>query len=125
MMSAHRIRIMNGDKQVVATAQVADEGKHWGGTIDLSSAPSAMGEVFCEFEDIVEGNALSLVDDVQAKIRALSLFAMFEDGREAAMNNLQIFPSTGEFSFEPRFARRHANGTVGNKAGTAEPTFGR
>jgi hypothetical protein len=42
----------------------------------------------------------SLLDAVESKIHALAVKAVFEDGSEALVKDLQIFPSTGDVSFK-------------------------
>lgn len=81
-------------------AQVADEGAYYAGTIDLRQAPASLRALFEEFEEVVNGQMFAFLDEVQERIGALSLKAVFENGPEACVRDLQVFPSTGEVSFK-------------------------
>ena len=74
--------------------------EHFGGVIDLTATPPALRDVFEEFEDIVNEQMLSFLDEVQKKIGSLALKAIFDDGLEAEVKDLQVFPSTGDVSFK-------------------------
>jgi hypothetical protein len=42
----------------------------------------------------------SFLDEIQEKIGSLTIKAVFDDGCEAPVKDLQVFPSTGEVSFK-------------------------
>jgi hypothetical protein len=84
---------------VLATTQVADQGGYFGGTIDLRSTPAHLRALFEEFEEIVNGQMFVFLDEIQAKIGSLPIKAVFDDGFEVYVKDLQVFPSTGDISF--------------------------
>jgi len=94
------IKLIDQDHRVVATAQVTDEGEYFGGTIDLQAAPTNLRLLFDEFEEIVNGQMFSFLDEIQDKIGALPIKAVFADGMEVGIRDLQVFPSTGDVSFK-------------------------
>lgn len=99
-MNKQTVKLIDRSNQLVATAEVVDEGPQYGGTIDLSSAPVGVRAVFNEFEEVVNGQMLSYLDEIQDKIDALDVKAVFESGAETALKDLQVFPSTGGVSFK-------------------------
>jgi hypothetical protein len=94
------IRLMDRAGRVLATAQMTIASDHLGGTIDLRGAPIDVRELFAEFEEIVSGQMFGFLDDVQTKIDALGVVALFADGRRVPIKELQVFPSTQAVSFE-------------------------
>jgi hypothetical protein len=99
-VNVRTVKLIDVSRNVLATAQVADEGGFMGGTINLSSTPADVRALFDEFEEIVNGQMFSLLDEVQARIGALSIKAIGDDGCEAAVRDLQVFPTTGDVSFK-------------------------
>jgi hypothetical protein len=98
-MEARTVKLIDPSRTVVAMAQVADEGAHYGGTIDLRDTPPGLRALFEEFEEIVNSQMFAFLDDIQERIGALSLKAMFDTGQEVYVKDLQVFPSTGDVSF--------------------------
>ncbi len=99
-MTTKTVKLLDRARNVIATARVTDERGHYGGTIDLGKTHVELLRLFEEFEEVVNGQIFSLLDEVQQKIEVLSLKAVFEDGSEVAVNDLQVFPSTGDVSFK-------------------------
>lgn len=98
-MRTLNVKFIDQSGQVLATAQVADEGAHFGGSIDLRQTPANIRALFDEFEEIVNGQMLSFLDAVQDKIDSLNIKAVFENEPAGDIKNLQVFPSAGEASF--------------------------
>jgi hypothetical protein len=61
--------------------------------------PAGMRRTFEEYEEIVNGQIFSLLDEIGDKVQSLSLRIVFADGREARPDDLQIYPATGKVSF--------------------------
>jgi hypothetical protein len=99
-MSTRTVKLVDPTRNILAIARVVDEGEYYGGTIDLDGAPGDVRALFDEFEEIVNGQIFSLLDEVQEKIASLRIRAMFDDGMESPLRDLQIFPSTGDVSFK-------------------------
>jgi len=55
--------------------------------------------VFEEYEDIVNDQTFSLLDQIEGRIGAIPFVAVFGDGREASVEDLQIFPKGGTVAF--------------------------
>jgi len=99
-MDTQTIKFMDASGNLLATGQVNDEGSHYGGTIQVRDLPVATRNLFEEFEEIVNGQMLSFLDDIQARVAALRVKVVFDDGHESALDDLQIYPSTGDVSFK-------------------------
>ena len=99
MISQH-ITLIDQGRQVVATAQVAEQDGTFAGRINLSSMPVPLRRLFEEYEEIVNTHTFSLLDEIEEKIETLHLKAVFEDGHEATLTDVQIYPSTKKVSFQ-------------------------
>lgn len=99
-MSTHTVRLVDATRALIAVATVADEGDHFAGTVDLSAAAPAVRAVFAEYEDIVNGQMFSFLDDVEAKVARLGLRAEFGTGPGVPVKDLQVYPTSGELSFK-------------------------
>lgn len=99
-MNTRNVKLIDHARHVLAVAQVAEEGDHYGGTIDLRCAPAGLRALFDEFEEIVNGQMFSFLDEVQEKVGSLAIKALFENGHEVEVKDLQVFPRTGEVSFK-------------------------
>ena len=107
-MNTNLVRLIDKSGAVIATAQIVDEGAQYGGTIDLNSTPPALRALFDEFEEVVNDQMLSFLDDIQRKIGSFGIKAVFHDGLEADVKELQVFPATGDVSFQLVGAPTHA-----------------
>ena len=74
-------------------------GGRFDGRIDLAPAPAELRRLFEQFEEIVEGQMLSLLDGVEGRIAALNLSAVRAGGRAELVHDPQVYPSTGAVSF--------------------------
>jgi hypothetical protein len=99
-MSAMRIQLVDALGRLIGVASVADEGREYGGTIHLSAAPAEVRELFALFEELVNGQEFSCADEVEAKIDALGIRAILEDGSEAGVSDLQVYPESGQLSLK-------------------------
>jgi hypothetical protein len=99
-MISQRVTLIDQGQQVVATAQVAEQNDTFVGRINLSSMPILIRQLFEEYEEIVHTHTFSLLDGIEEKIETLHLKAVFEDGHEAALADVQIYPSTNKVSFQ-------------------------
>ena len=86
----------------VAALNVQLRDDHYEGTISLEGTPLALRELFERFEEIVEGQTFSLLDEIDEKIGTLPLRVCFDDGVEEHFADLQVFPSTNSVSFKIR-----------------------
>lgn len=90
----------------VAVLNVTFTGTHFEGTISLEQTPPHFKRLFEEYEEVVEGQMFSLLDQVEEKIGVIPFKVSYEDGTEAYVEDLQVFPSTGEVSFKTRHLTR-------------------
>jgi hypothetical protein len=102
MMLARPIHLLDQSRARIAVLDVTHAGGHYEGTIDLETTPPQIMKLFEEFEEIVEGQMFSLLDAVEEKIESIALKASFEDGTEAYVDDLQVYPSTRAVSFKTR-----------------------
>jgi hypothetical protein len=72
------------------------------GTIALEQTPPELKRLFQEYEEVVEGQMFSLLDGIEAKISVIPFKVSFENGTEADVEDLQVFPSTEAVSFKTR-----------------------
>jgi hypothetical protein len=99
-MDRQTVKLIDGSGRVVAVARVAKDGEGYRGTIDLGQMPVGMRAVFAEFEDIVSNQMFSFLDEIQAKKSAIPINVVFDNGGEAYICDLQVYPSTGDVSFK-------------------------
>ena len=99
-MSSQCVTLLDPERQVVAIAQVAEQGGQFTGRIDLSPMPGPLQRLFAEYEEIVSARMFSLLDEVEEHIATLHLTGVFEDGHEAVLADVQIYPSTKKVSFQ-------------------------
>lgn len=122
-MEPFEVKLIDATGRIVATAHVQDKGAYFGGTVDVSQTPNALLDLFREFEEIVNGQVLSLVDEMQDKFEAYGIRALFPDNVEVCITDLQVYPAGGTMSF---IVERHnnplsisVNGTQANYCDTA------
>lgn len=100
MMSSQRFTIIEQSRQVVATVQVSEQDDCLAGQIDLGSMPATLQHQFGEYEEMVNQQMFSFLDDLEEKIKRLFLKAVFVDGNVAQLTDVQIYPSTKSVSFK-------------------------
>ena len=99
-MISHRVTLIDQGQRVIAAVQVAKQDGAFVGRIDLSLIPVPLRRLFEEYEEIVNTQAFSLLDEIEEKLENLHLKVVFEDGSEAALADVQIYPSTKKVSFQ-------------------------
>ena len=109
-MTSRTVQFISYDRVPVATARVTDTAGFFSGSVDLSRMPSGLLQKFEEYEEIVGGQMFSLLDEIEEQINKLSLKVAFDEGWEAPLEDLQIYPSTKRVSFK-----------VGQKTGDGKP----
>jgi len=97
---AQDMQLIDSSRTVFAIARVADVGDRFEGTIGLLFTPPELRKLFDEFEEIVNEQSLSFLNEIQEKIGANRIKAIFEDGSEIDIKDLQVYPSTGDVSFQ-------------------------
>lgn len=107
-MNTQPVKLIDAARALLATAEVVDEGLYFGGTINLESTPPSLRALFDEFEEVVNDQMLSFLDEIQEKISAFGIKVVFADGFEADVKDLQVFPTAGEVSFKLAASPAHA-----------------
>lgn len=98
-MTQRSVTIIDRGRNVVATADVEWLDGRYSGRIAVDRMPQPLRLVFEEYEEIVNDQVFSLLDQIEGQIEALSLSAVFGDGRETPVEDLQIFPKGGTVAF--------------------------
>jgi glutathionyl-hydroquinone reductase len=93
------VQLLDPSRTVVATAQVIEQDRKYSGRIDLSLMPVVLQQKFREYEEIVNEQMFSLLDEIEEQISALRLKIRFATGYEVAIEDLQIYPTTKRISF--------------------------
>lgn len=99
-MTQQTVKFLDRFDRVLAIARVADEGTHFGGTIELERTPADIRTLFDEFEEIVNEQMFSFLDAVEEKIQSLGIRVVFEDGSQTPVAHLQVFPTSEAVSFK-------------------------
>jgi hypothetical protein len=102
------MKLIDNSRTMIAAVQMANEHSHYGGTINLASTPPALRALFDEFDEAVNDQIFSWADEIQDKISSFGIKAVFDDGFEADVTDLQVFPSTGAVSFKLVGSPAHA-----------------
>ena len=99
-MSSQCVTLLDHERQVIATAHVTKQQGQCVGRVDCRPMPLPLQRLFTEYEEIVSTQTFSLLDAVEDQIATLHLTGVFEDGHEAALTDVQIYPSTKTVSFQ-------------------------
>jgi hypothetical protein len=103
-MTTQPIYLVDQSSATVAVLTVELIGDRYRGTICLDATAPELKHLFEEFEENVEGQMFSLADEVEEKIGVIRLRVVFPDGREADVEDLQVYPSTKRVFFKVRQA---------------------
>lgn len=93
------IQLLDRNGNMIASCPVEERDDRFRGEIQADSLPRAVRAVFDEFEEIVNGQIFSLLDEVEDKITSLGIRARFSDGLTVEAKDLQMYPKDGVFSF--------------------------
>ncbi|HEY5864193.1 MAG TPA: hypothetical protein VI542_01360 [Candidatus Tectomicrobia bacterium] len=99
-MNAQCVTLIDHERQIIATAHVTEQHGQFIGRIGCSPMPLPLQRLFTEYEEIVSTQIFSLLDAVEDQIATLHLMGVFENGHEAALAEVQIYPSTKTVSFQ-------------------------
>ena len=114
---SQKVNLIDETGAIVAVAQVDRKQELFSGSIDLRNMPSDMLRTFQEYEDVVNDQTFSLLDQIQDDVERLHLKVQFENGRQEVLDDLQIYPSDSVLSFKVKTAvAAAANPTNGNGA---------
>ncbi len=103
-MTTQTVQLLDQGRNLIATAVVEDRGGYFSGSVNLERMPADVRRKFEEYEDLVNGQVLGLLDSLEDDIAAAPIVALFRDGRGAMVEDLQIFPQAKTVSY--RLTRR-------------------
>ncbi|HZV04584.1 MAG TPA: hypothetical protein VE999_05800 [Gemmataceae bacterium] len=107
-MTTQPIYLVDESETRIAELNVSLIDGRYRGTICLDATPSELKQLFEEFEEAVEGQMFTLADEIEERIGANPLKVVFPNGREAGVEDLQVYPSTKRVSFKLREASKAA-----------------
>ena len=99
-MHTQVVKLIDSTCTVIAIAQINESGEGYRGKVDLTLMPASLQEKFAEYEEIVNGQMFSLLDEIEEQIHALRLKIRFDNGYEVETEELQIYPRTNRISFK-------------------------
>jgi len=108
-MKTETVRLIDATGRLVAVARVAATGGRYEGDVDLSGAAPEVQELFQEFEEVVNDQIFSFLDDVQSRIADLGVVAVFDDQSRTPVKDLQIYPASAGISFESAGSKSHTS----------------
>jgi len=94
------VTIFDGEGNVVATADIEFRQECYSGSVNVERMPESLRLMFEEYEEIVNNQIFSLLDQIEDQIGAIPFVAVFDDGCEAHVKDLQIFPKGCTVSFK-------------------------
>jgi hypothetical protein len=98
-MARQSVTIVDRGRDVVATADVEFLKDHYSGQVNIDRMSPPLRLLFEEYEEIVNDQVFSLLDQIEGQISAIPFVAVFDDGCEASVKDLQIFPRGGSVAF--------------------------
>lgn len=103
-MSISRLegQLVDSQDNLIGVVRVSAEGGLWSGEIDLSGTAPSIVSLFTRFEELVNGQMLSLLDDVQTEISQLGAKFLVPEQEALAVEDLQIYPAQRKVSFRTR-----------------------
>ncbi len=99
-MTPLHVLLVDRSSARIAELDVTEVGDSYRGLIDLDSTPPLIRQLFERFEELVESQVFNVADEVEDKIAELALKAVFPNGKEAFVDDLQVYPSTRRVSFK-------------------------
>jgi hypothetical protein len=96
------VKFIDTSGKLIANAVVARQDSLLVGSVDLQGMPSTLRAKFDEYEQIVNGQVFSLLEQIENEIAAMGIKAVLDDGSEEDVTDLQIYPSDHAVSFKLR-----------------------
>ncbi|WP_406700727.1 hypothetical protein V5E97_18205 [Singulisphaera sp. Ch08] len=99
-MPHEAITIVDEGRNVVATGLVEFLGDCYSGSVNVDRMSDSFQKMFVEYEDVVNNQTFSILDQIEDRISSIRFSAIFEGGSEFPVKDLQIFPKGGTLSFK-------------------------
>ena len=93
------MKILDGARNVVAIAEVEFHAGGYSGSVNVDRMPEPLRRKFETYEDIVNNQMFGILDQIEEEIGAIPFVAVFDDGLESSVRDLQVFPKGGTVSF--------------------------
>lgn len=102
-MSGSRLegRLVDAQGNLIGEVRVSVEEGLGSGEIDLSGTAPSIVSIFTRFEEVVNGQMLSVLDDVETEIRKLGARFLSAEGQALPVGDLQVYPALRVVSFRP------------------------
>ncbi|WP_342380708.1 hypothetical protein NVS55_13745 [Myxococcus stipitatus] len=100
-MSSTRLegRLVDARGHLIGVVRVSDKGGCWLGEIDLNDTAPGLVALFTRFEEVVYGQMLSFLDEMEAEIQQLGARLLTGEGKAIPVDDLQIYPAERGVSF--------------------------
>ncbi|NOK20910.1 hypothetical protein [Corallococcus carmarthensis] len=92
-------RLVDAQGNLIGRVRVSAKGGRWSGEIDLGGTAPSVVSLFTRFEEVVEGQMLSFLDDVETEISRLGARLLVAGEEALAVEDLQIYPAPRVVSF--------------------------
>lgn len=99
-MAASNVKLIDANRNTVATARVTEAGGAFTGTVDLSAMPASLRQTFEDYEELVNDQVFSALDEIEEQINKWAIRVLLEGAAEAVVSDLQVYPSTRQISFK-------------------------
>ena len=99
-MTPRTIKIYERQIGLIATGGVIQSRGIYSGSINRESMPESIRSLFDGYEEIVNNQMFSRLDAIEDRVAAVLGKVIFDDGFEAPIKAVQIFPRMGTISFE-------------------------
>ncbi|WP_338866429.1 hypothetical protein [Myxococcus stipitatus] len=91
--------MVDAQGHLIGEVRVSAEGGLWSGEIDLRGTAPSIVSLFNQFEDVVNGQMLSFLDDLETEIRQLGARFLIAEGQALPVGDLQVYPELRVVSF--------------------------
>lgn len=88
------VRLLDRTGRLLATAVVSPTNDGYAGSARLADMPDTMRRAFDEYESLVNQQVFALLDQIEERIAAMDISAVFADREAAPVLDLQLFPGS-------------------------------
>ena len=99
-MTRESVTIVDEEGNTVATGNVELQRGCYLGSVDVDRMPCKIRKIFEEYEEIVNIQILSLLDQIEHRISDIQLSVIFHGDHRIQLRELQIFPKGRTMSFK-------------------------
>ncbi|WP_223642616.1 hypothetical protein [Corallococcus sp. EGB] len=92
-------QLVDAQGNLIGRVRVSAKGGRWSGEVDLNGAAPSIVSLFAEFEELVNEQVLSLLDDMEAQIARLGARLLVAGEEALPVEDLQIYPAERVVSF--------------------------